>query len=248
ATGSLPLRLVWRSLWRKDWMSMRRDPQMLARLAYPLVIVAFGFYRTLNNGTASASSSGHGAAIVSFFITLGIYVLLLSNFLAPRLVNREGKSLYLLALAPVSSRDVLLIKWALGALPVAGLVEVFAIAGSLILHLSFWAALLCLGAFGALAIAMVGAMLALSLIWPRLDWDNPSRQISTQASLFGTVGGLILSMGMCALLGVVLGWASSRPGIALLAGVGIFVITLGVSGISLIVGDRAMKGLLGGAP
>jgi len=243
AGGSLPLRLVWRSLWRKDWLGMRRDPQLLARLAYPLVIVGFGFYRTSSKGVGGASA--HGVGMVSVFITMSIYVLLLSNFVAPRLVNREGKSLYLLALAPVSSRDVLLVKWALGALPIAGLTAVFAIVGALLLHLAIWAALLGLGAFGSLAIAMVGAMLTLSLIWPRLDWDNPSRQVSTQAALYGTVGGLIMCMGICALLAVAIGWSSSHPLTALLAGVGIFVITFGVCWISLMVGGRSMKSLLG---
>ncbi|HXT34179.1 MAG TPA: hypothetical protein VN837_01265 [Chloroflexota bacterium] len=243
--GSLPLRLVWRSLWRKDWLGMRRDPQLLARLAYPLVIVGFGFYRTSSKGVGGASA--HGVGMVSVFITMSIYVFLLSNFVAPRLVNREGKSLYLLALAPVSSHDVLLVKWALGALPIAGLTAVFAIVGALLLHLAIWSALLSLGAFGSLAIAMVGALLTLSLIWPRLDWDNPSRQVSMQAALFGTVGGLIMCAGICALLAVAIGWSSSHPTTALLAGVGIFVITLAVCWISLIVGSWAMKILLGGA-
>jgi hypothetical protein len=94
---------------------------------------------------------------------------------------------------------------------------------------------------------MVGAMLTLSLIWPRLDWDNPSRQVSTQATLYGTVGGLVLGMGISALLAVVIGWSSSHPAIALLAGVGIFVITLGICWISLFVGSRATRNLLGGA-
>ncbi len=246
ATGSLPFHLVWRALLRKDWLGLIRDPQTLARLAYPLVIVAFGFYRTSSNG-ASGAASARGAGIISFFITMAIYVFLLSTFLAPRLVNREGKSLYLLSLAPVSSRDVLLVKWALGALPVAALAAVFAIVGALLLHLSIWAALLCLAAFSTLAIAMVGAMLTLSLIWPRLDWDNPSRQVSTQATLYGTVGGLVLGMGISALLAVVIGWSSSHPAIALLAGVGIFVITLGICWISLFVGSRATRNLLGGA-
>ncbi|HVA93047.1 MAG TPA: hypothetical protein VNL71_24775, partial [Chloroflexota bacterium] len=168
---SLKLRQIWRPLWRKEWLGMRRDPQLLARLGYPLVIVAFGLYRTVGNGSGSAATA-RGGGMISLFITLAIYVLLLSNFLAPRLVNREGRALQLLALAPIESRDVLVTKWAFGVLPIAGLVEVFVIAGSLLLHFSFWAALLCLGAFGSLAIAMVGAMLALSLIWPRLDWDK----------------------------------------------------------------------------
>ncbi|MGH2411793.1 MAG: putative ABC transporter permease subunit, partial [Chloroflexota bacterium] len=195
---------------------------------------------------ASGAASTRGSGMISFFITMAIYILLLSNFLAPRLVNREGKSLYLLSLAPVSSRDVLLVKWALGAIPVAALTVTFAIVGALLLHLSFWAVLLCLCAFGTLAIAMIGAMLNLSLIWPRLDWDNPSRQVSTQAVLYGTVGGLVLAMGICALLAVAIGWSSSHQAIALLAGVGIFVITLGACWISLIVGSRTMKSLLGG--
>lgn len=237
-------RRIWRSLWRKDWRDMRRDPQLLARLGYPLVIVAFGLYRAVSNGASGAANSS-GARMISLFITLAIYVLLLSNFLAPRLINREGRAIHLLALAPVGSRQVLGAKWSLGALPIVGLVEVFVITGSLLLHLAFWTVLLCAGAFGCLAIAMVGALLALSLVWPRLDWDNPTRQVSIQAALYGTVGGLGLCGGTCALLATAIGWSSSQPAVALLAGIGIFVLTLGIGVASLIVGDRAMANLLG---
>jgi hypothetical protein len=118
--------------------------------------------------------------------------------------------------------------------------------GSGFLHLSIWAVLLSFFTFGSLAVAMIGGALTFRLIWPRLDWDNPNRQMSTQALLYTAVGGLMLSAGICALLAVVLGWASSRPVIALTAGIGIFVINGAVGVVSLIVGTGAMNRLLHG--
>lgn len=245
-TEQLGLRQVWRPLWRKDWLNVRRDPQMLARLAYPLVIVVFGLYQTISKRSSGGSGMTHGANSVAFFITLAIYAYFLTNFLSARLVNREGRSLYLLALAPIGARDIFLVKWAFGALPIAALVEIILLIGSVFLHLSAGAVLLSIATFGCLVMAMVGGALTLSLVWPRLDWDNPSRQVSIQALLFTAVGGLILSAGNCALLAVVLGWASSRPLIALAAGLGIFVINGGVALISHIVGSQAMERLLHG--
>lgn len=162
------------------------------------------------------------------------------------LVNREGQSLYLLALAPLRARDILLVKWAVGALPITVMVEGILLIGALFLPLSVRAVVLSFFTFGSLAIAMIGAALMLSLIRPRLDWDNPNRQVSTQALLFTAVGGLILSAGTCALPAVVLGWASSRPLTAPAVGVGIFVINGGVGAVSLIGGTRAMNRLLHG--
>ncbi|MGH2345463.1 MAG: putative ABC transporter permease subunit, partial [Chloroflexota bacterium] len=232
-TEQLGFRQVWRPLWRKDWLNVRRDPQMLARMVYPLIIVVFGLYRTISNRSSGGSGMTHGVNSVTFFITLAIYAYFLTNFLSSRLVNREGRSLYLLALAPLAARDIFLVKWAFGALPIAALVEVILLIGSVFLHLAIGAILLSIATFGCLVVAMVGAALTLSLIWPRLDWDNPSRQVSTQALLFTAVGGLILSAGTCALLAVVLGWASSRSLIAMAAGIGIFAINGGAAVVGL---------------
>jgi hypothetical protein len=126
------------------------------------------------------------------------------------------------------------------------MVEGILLIGALFLHLSVWAVVLSFFTFGSLAMAMIGAALMLSLIRPRLDWDNPNRQVSTQALLFTAAGGLILSAGTYALPAVVLGWASSRPLTAPAAGVGIFVINGGVGVVSLIGGTRAMNRLLQG--
>jgi ABC transporter len=83
--------------------------------------------------------------------------------------------LYLLALALLTARDILLAKWTFCVFPVLVLVEGLVVAGAVILRLPPGETLLGALAFASLVVALAGALLLVSLVWPRLDWDNPRR-------------------------------------------------------------------------
>src|SRR5262249_518467 len=84
----------------------RRAPTLWARLASGLVVMAVGVYRAIDQHRSGSAPRGVRTDSVTFFISLAIAAYILTVFLAPRLVNREGRALYLLALAPVSPRTI----------------------------------------------------------------------------------------------------------------------------------------------
>lgn len=242
ATNGIVLATIWRPLWRKEWRSLKRDPQLWARMVYPLAIVLFGLYRAFNPSGAS-----HSASIITFFTTLGLCVYLLGvGFMALRVVNREGRALNILALAPIAPRDVVLVKWAFCALPPLAIVEAVMVAGVVLLKLALLKALLCFVTVAFLVIALNGMLLVLSLIWPRLDWSAPNRQVSGPAQFAGAFGGLALVGGICTLLVLILVSAPSDAA-RVAAGIGaMFALTIAISAAALAAGTYRMRRLLEG--
>ncbi len=224
----------WRPLLRKEWLVLRRDPTVWSRLLFPFLIVGFGFYQAF---TQMPSDTMPGSSAVPTYVLCGVlaytafFLLLL---IAQPMINREGRALYLLALAPLRPVDILRVKWAFCAVPVLILIEVLLGVGTLFLHVPLARAGLAALAFASLVVALTGALLLINLIWPRLDWDNPRQQVSTTAGLVGMIGGLILAAGTCLLLILSFVWSADHFFRSILATGGIFVVT----GLVIIIVER----------
>jgi ABC-2 type transport system permease protein len=185
-------RPAWWPIVGKEWRGMRRDPQLWAPLLYPLFIVGFGFYRAAARGL----SAGGGASLLTagyLYGSLAFLTSFLASFLALSIINREAKTRALLALLPLDARQIVAGKWAACVLPNLILAELLAVAGAVLLQIPLWEAILAVGALAALVVAVCGAMLLITLIFPRLDSDNPRRQVSTAASLLGMIAGFALA-------------------------------------------------------
>lgn len=239
---------IWWPLVGKEWRTLVRDPSLWARLLYPLVAVIFGFYRTFTQTISSADLASGGSSSLAgagwLFGTLAFMTYIVVAALSLPVINREGRALYLLALAPVSARDILLAKWTYCVLPILALVEGALLVSSLILHLPLGAALLAGLTLAALVVALSGAELLLSLIWPRLDWDNPRQQVSGTASLAGMLGGLVLVSATGALFLFTLAWSADQPVAAAATGLGIFVLSGLIIASVAVVAPRRLDGLL----
>jgi ABC-2 type transport system permease protein len=229
---------VWITLIGKEWRTFRRDPQVWARFLYPLFIMGFGVYQ----GVAQSTAHHTGSAISVISAGLLTYVLIL--LLALPIVNREGRSLYLLAMAPVSAREVIAAKWLFCATPVLVIVEAILIVDAFALHIDAGEALLIASAFAGLIVALTGANILISLIWPRLDWDNPSRQVSGAARIAGLLIGMALSGAVYALVIFTLVWRSSRPLESTLCAIGIYAIVIAVAIAAAILTPRRLEMLL----
>lgn len=245
-----PPRVAWWPLVGKEWRTLRRDPRQWARLLYPLVILVFSFYRSVAQPeTFGGGGQGGAASLFSagwLFGTLSLLCYILAAALALPIVNREGKALYLLALAPLSARDVVLAKWTFSVLPPATLSVVVVIVAAVVLHLAVWQAVLGACAMVALCVELAGAALLISLTWPRLDWDNPARQNSTTAGLGGALAGLLLAAATCVLLILTFAWASSQPVAAVAAGIGIFVLAGTIIAVAAALAPARLEALLNG--
>jgi hypothetical protein len=205
-----------------------------------LVVVAFGLYRALSQHTTKGPRSDE----ITFYITLAFAAFFLNVFVASRLVNREGHSLYLLALAPPAPQAILLVKAAFCALPNLAIVEAVLVGGGTALHLAFWQVLVSACVFAMLIFAEAGGLILIGLIWPKLDWDNPSRQVSTQANLYGTLGALLLTAGVLVLLLFTV--TTTGPFPPAVYTVAIFAITTPILGAALIYAPRRFDALLAG--
>jgi ABC-2 type transport system permease protein len=239
---------VWWPLVGKEWRTLVRDPSLWARLLYPLAAVIFGFYRTFTqNVTTSDLANGGSSSLAGIgwlFGTLAFMTYIVVAALSLPVINREGRALYLLALAPLSARDILLAKWTFCVLPILALVEGALLVSSLVLHLPLGAALLGALALAALVVALSGGELLLSLLWPRLDWDNPRQQVSGTANLAGLLCGLVLVAATGALLILTLAWSSSQPLAATATGLGIFALTGLVIASVAVLAPRRLAALL----
>ncbi|MGI8554223.1 MAG: putative ABC transporter permease subunit [Dehalococcoidia bacterium] len=213
----------WWPLVGKEWRSFCRDPQIWTQLLYPFFIAGFSFYRTILRAT---SSSG-GASITTtglYYGTLAFMTYLWTATLSLPLFNREGRSLRLLALLPLTTRQILLAKWMFCAAPGLIIVELLAGLSVPVLAVSPFTALLAAASFAGLIVALSGTLLLISLIWPRLDWDNPRRQVSTTASLVGGIGGLALVALVAGLLILTLVLAGRRSRLTPVTAAAIFLL------------------------
>jgi Putative ATP-binding cassette len=229
---------IWLMLLSKEWRSFRRDPQVWARFLYPLFIMGFGVYQGV------AQSTAHHTGSVISVISAGLLTYVLILLLALPIVNREGRSLYLLGMAPVSARQIIAAKWIFCAAPVLAIVESILIVDAIVLKIDLGEALLIGSAFAGLVIALTGGTILISLIWPRLDWDNPSRQVSGAARVGGLLAGIALSGVVYALVVLALIWRTSRPLDSTLCAIGIYLLVTVVAVVAAIMTPRRLEALL----
>lgn len=236
---------AWWPLLGKEWRSLRRDPQIWARLLYPLVILGYGFYSTLTQ-TSTSRLARSGVTGLVFFVSLAFMTFLVLTIFALPIINREGRALYLLALSPLRAGEILGAKWAFCVLPVLIAVEALLAASAVVLHLPLGETLLAAFTFAGLIVALAGGLLLVSLLWPRLDWDNPRRQASLIASLAGSIGGLLLAGATCVLFIVTVLVAGGNPLLAAIPGAAIFALTGAVTIVVAMLAPRRLDALLHG--
>lgn len=216
----------WAALLVKEWLVLRRDPTRLMQLGYPLIIVGFYWYRSLASPDLSLLTGGPHtrAAILPIMILLLLSAWLFINALTPSIVNREGRSLYLLAQAPLTPRDILLAKWTVCAVPPLILLEALLVGSAAIRRLPVITTLISAVTLVALVAALTGVMLCCTLMWPRLSADNVRRQVSGIALLVGGVAEVIVGGAVFTLLIVALSFLDTLPVAAAVALLGITVI------------------------
>lgn len=224
----------WWPLLGKEWRSLRRDPTVWSPLLFPFIFAGFVFYQTFTQIPDDAQAGDVTISTIVLCGVLSYIAFFLALVFAQPIINREGRALYLLALAPLRPADILRAKWAFCALPVLAVIEVLLGAGTLFLHVPLARAGLAALTFASLVVALAGGLLLINLIWPRLDWDNPRQQVSTMAMLVGVIGGLILVAGTCLLLILSFVWSADHVYRTILATAGIFILT----GLVIIVVER----------
>lgn len=237
-------RIRWLPLLHKDWLTFRRDPQRLATLVYPLLLVGFYLYRLLGQRALFSTVESTTFLASALYAILVFSIVILIGPTAATIVNREGRSLYLLALAPLPVRDLLVAKWTFVAVPVVAVIEIILGIGAHILGIDPGQALLAGLVLAALSIALSGVALTINLIWPRFESENPRRQGSGIANIVGIITDFGIGGISCALLIAAIEIWPSYPAVAAALALGVFLVTGGSGVLALIFGTRVLANLL----
>jgi ABC-2 type transport system permease protein len=220
----------------KDLRVFPRDLSNLQQLIFPLVLAGIWSFRLITDGSPFGggrqpdifqSLSMLASAGISFYICL-----VLSSALAGPGISREGRGFWLLKVAPIDARKILLGKLALAYLPFPTVGTLFVLFLSILQHstpaeLVRSLALVLLGGLGATSIT-----LGLGAAFPKLNWENPRQQNTIQA---GCLAPVLYLLYIVVAIGAVLGlpqlaFLAPRFGLALgLIGWAVFLaLTAGV--------------------
>ena len=188
----------------KDWRVIPRDLRNFAQFLGPLVLLPVVYFNLMGgsgrqsfNIVDAASEWTNGTVNpTGIFLAAGILMstVLICAQIAVTAISMEGKSWWIMKIAPISRSELVRGKFFAAWLPFVVLSSILMIAAFL------WKDLSILGfLYGWFGIELLGgSMLAMSLgfgiIWPRLTWDNPKQMQSGWAMLVSFVGEMVLGL------------------------------------------------------
>ncbi len=208
-----------RAVLYKDLRVFPRDLSNVQQLIFPLVVAGIWTFRLITSGSPFGAgeqpddlkSVGQlASAGISFYICL-----VLSSAMGGAGISREGRGFWLLKVAPISAKQILLGKLALAYLPYPTIGALFVLFLSILQHSTpadFVRALamVLLGGLGATSITI-----GMGAAFPKLSWENPRQQNSIQAGCLSPLLYLAyLGLALGALLGLPL-LAFFAPGFAI---------------------------------
>jgi len=188
----------WWPLVHREWLMLRRDAQRLAALLYPLIVVGFYLYRLV-----SLRSEGGTFTLVmqdSLYGLAAFAAIVLIGALAPTLVNREGRSLYLLAMAPLTPLDIVVAKWMVCLIPSIPLVQALYAGSAAYLGETAVQIIVSAPILAALTASLAALALAVNLVWPKLGATEPRKQASGTASIVGFIAEAVVCVIVVGLL------------------------------------------------
>ncbi|MSP14083.1 MAG: hypothetical protein EXR62_14150 [Chloroflexi bacterium] len=231
----------------KDWRVIPRDLRNFAQLLAPLLFLPV-VYINLIGGTGRNSTNvlqladRYGLGMVNManvFIAVGILAstILVFSRIGLTSISMEGKSWWILKVAPLSGFELLRGKYLSAVVPFAVLSSLLMIGAAIWRHFSVWGFLY--GWFGVelLGAGMLAIAIGFAVPWARLDWDDPRGMSSGWGTLFAFIGYILLGIVGGGLLGLPVILSIFRPelvGVGWIAGViGAVVVTTGVAWLAL---------------
>jgi len=239
-------RPAWWPIFEKEWLSLRRDPQRVAMLAYPVILAAISSYQILSKVNTQQGGDVGPVLDGTLYGMLAFVAILMLGSITAATVNGEGRSIYVLALAPLTSRDVLMAKWAICAVPALAIVETILVTGIVFLHVALGQALVAALALAILVVALAALGLLINLLWPRLDVENPRLKASLTATIVSLACEMLVGLIATTLLILALAWWPDYPAAAALAGLALLLVTGCIIGGALVLGPRLLQHLMTG--
>jgi ABC-2 type transport system permease protein len=192
-TIDVPGGSLWRgpvaAIVRKELRVLPRDLQQLSQLLFPLAIAIFWVWQVFTDNDLQRSPLTRGPDLTHLtLVSIGLFVcLLIASHLGLTGLSREGRSFWLLQLAPISPWTVLWAKWILAFSPFAIVGTLFVAVIALLQPLtpgvivSDWLLVLLTGG------GVAGITVGLGAAFPRFDWQQPRRMASARAGCLGPI-------------------------------------------------------------
>ena len=199
----------------KDWRIIPRDLRNFAQMLWPLIMlpvlyinVLGGNGRGFDPGAAAGEFTQGRVDLTGLTIAALILWLTASIFtqIATTGISMEGKSWWLLKIAPISPMELLRGKFVVAWVPYAILSTVLLVGAALWKGFSLFGFL-----YGWFGVELLGAgfllvALGFSVPWAKFDWDDPRRMTSGWGWVFttitqylmGIIGGLLLALPLIA--------------------------------------------------
>lgn len=173
----------------KDWCVFPRDLHNLQQLIFPLTLAGIWTFRLLLGSESApplpsdsdmvmlaATVENVGSIGIAFFVCLA-----LANTIAGAGISREGRTFWLLKLAPISTWHILLGKLCLAYLPFPTVGSFFLVLLAVLRQTSFMAFMLSWALLLLVGLGSTCITLGLGAAFPRLDWENPQQQTTLLA-------------------------------------------------------------------
>ncbi|MBV9792269.1 MAG: hypothetical protein JOZ51_29055 [Chloroflexi bacterium] len=187
-------------LWR-DLRVLPRDLQQLSQLLFPLAISVFWIWRVITDSQFNRATLGAPDAFAdTTLVGMGLFVcVLIASHLGLTGLSREGTTIWLLRLAPISVWTILWAKWLLAWLPFPVIGTLFVVTLGLLKQLAAdqliqdWLLVMITG------VGVAGITTGLGASFPKFDWQQPNKMRTARASCLGTIlyfvyTGLMLSL------------------------------------------------------
>jgi ABC-2 type transport system permease protein len=167
---------------RKDIRTLPRDLQQVSQLVVGLFFTLFWLWRFTSTGPRDMPLGGIGATSASVFTCI-----LLASNLGLSALSREGRSMWLLQLAPISPWTILRAKWVLAYMPFPLFGVVFAVFLRVVRDVAPSEVISMLLQLALIGMGVAGITTGLGGMFPRFDWDNPRNMTTARANFISFV-------------------------------------------------------------
>jgi ABC-2 type transport system permease protein len=182
---------------QKDFLTLRRDLRKLSQLISPIILGAMYTFSLLRGGDESTTGFGEtptwfaesfGVALTYLSVGMSLFVgwMLLSR-LAGMGFSQEGRNYWVLKVAPVRTRQLIIAKFLVAYLPAVGLGLIFLLVISILQGFStveFFYSLVILVMCQAGA---TGILLAFGVAGANFTWDDPRKMNAGGAGCLGQI-------------------------------------------------------------
>jgi len=191
---------------RKDIRVLPRDLQQLSQMVVGLFFALFWLWRFTSTGPGDIPLGGFGATSTSVFTCI-----VLASNLGLSGLSREGRSMWLLQLAPVSPWTILRAKWVLAYVPFPLFGVVLAVFLYVVRDVALSELLNILLQLALIGVGVAGITTGLGAMFPRFDWDNPRNMTTGRANFMSFVAyGVYTALTLALLNGAP--WLATRWG------------------------------------